>query len=716
MSPRHDCPKAAELQDLLRGRIAGDRAGILEMHVGECRACQNKVDRLIANLHWLRTLSGDSPAPHSDEEAGLQEMIARLDDLAAPVSSLPWTDSDAGDGDWLQEERPCFEPPETAGEVGRWGPYRLLRLLGEGGMGLVYLAEDTILRRPVALKLLRPYLARLPHARNGFLSEARAMAAVKHDSIVTVFQIGEMPTISGESVPFLAMESLEGESLAEWLRREGPLPAAWAARLGQQAAEGLALAHARGVIHRDLKPANLWLEAPRGWINTVDSRRPPLAAVAQLKILDFGLAQAGENAEREGGPVFGGTPAYMPPEQVSGKRLDPAADLFSLGVVLYELTSGRLPFSHFLGKEYVNSEDRGERASDRLPFYRSRRFMDYRPPIPLRELAPNVPAPFADLVHRLLAIEPAARPNSAEQVAAELAALAAQTGSFAPVRRSRRRILLTTSAPMLLALLAVGAWFALRTASTTDRPEPETPSVPLLRPAVKALPASPDEKWRRAVSALPVERQPKMVIAKLQELNPDYDGAIRRLRYEYGKVAEFGILTDGIRDIRPVQAFATLRVLECCGSEPDKGRLTDLSPIRGMGLTVLNVWQNPALSDLSPLRAMKLTSFQAGNTAVEDLSPLQGMPLTLLGVNKCRRLRNVAVVRTLPALRTFLCDGCPITTLEPLAGTPISELLFDYRPSRGDAEVLQQMPELRRINNRSSADFWRRDRQRKQGR
>ena len=295
----------------------------------------------------------------------------------------------------------------------------------------------------------------------------------------------------------------------------------------------------------------------------------------------------------------------------------------------------------------------------------------------------------------------------------ELAALVSQIGSFAPPRGFRRRIRIAASVSLLLTILAAGTWLALRPPATIPRPEPEIPAVPLVQPAAHALPVPPDEKWCRDVFALPVERQPKKVIAKLQELNPNYDGAIRRLRSDYGHVTEFGILTDEVRDIRPLRAFAALRVLECCGSAPGAGHLADLSPIRGMGLTVLSVWQNPALSDLDPLRGMKLTSFQAGNTAVEDLSPLQDMPLTLLGVSKCRRLHDIAIVRTLPALRIFRCDGSPIATLEPLAGMPISELFFDYRRERGDAEVLQQMPELKRINNRSPTAFWDRIRQQK---
>jgi serine/threonine protein kinase len=684
--PAHpDCPEAAELKNLLLGRVNSDRAGIVETHVGECLECQRKVDGLIANLRWLGTLRDSSPPSSSEQKAGLEDMIARVDDMAAQFSSLLWTDSKAGEAVQLQEEHPRFESSETAGEVGRLGPYRLLRLLGSGGMGLVYLAEDTILRRPVALKLLRPYLARLPHARNGFLSEARAMAAVKHDSIVTVFQIGETPTVTGETIPFLAMESLEGESLADWLRREGPLPTAWAARLGQQAAEGLAIAHARGVVHRDIKPGNLWLEAPRGWTELASDRRSPLAAVARLKILDFGLAQPAGNTGLDGGPVFGGTPAYMPPEQGRGEQLGPAADLFSLGVVLYQLVSGRLPFSH------------------------SRRLLNYRPPVPLWELVPQVPTPFAYLVHRLLALEPAARPASAGEVAEELAALAPPTGPSAPPRRSRRRALLATSGLVLLAVLATGTWFVLRPAGTTNRSETESPPVSLAPSAPPLLPGAPDEKWCRAVAALPAEQQPDLVVAKLRELNPDYDGEIDRLNYKDRRVTEFGIVTDAVRDIRPVRGFPALHWLGCCGSEPGKGRLTDLSPIRGMNLTVLNIWQNPGLSDLSATRGMKLTIFQAGDTAVEDLSPLQDMPLVTLAVNNCR-VRDLAVARTLPNLVLLRFDGCPIATLEPLAGTSIPKLVFDYQRERGDAEVLRRMPKLEYINGERAEKFWNRQR------
>src|SRR5215469_2911834 len=124
MSTHPDCPDAAELKDLLLGRVSGERAGIVETHVGECQDCQRKVDELVANLRWIGTLRDSSPPSSSEQKAGLEDMIARLDDMAAQFSSLLWTDSKTADAARLHEEHPRFESPETAGEVGRLGPYR----------------------------------------------------------------------------------------------------------------------------------------------------------------------------------------------------------------------------------------------------------------------------------------------------------------------------------------------------------------------------------------------------------------------------------------------------------------------------------------------------------------------------------------------------------------------------------------------------------------
>ncbi|HVK10632.1 MAG TPA: serine/threonine-protein kinase, partial [Gemmataceae bacterium] len=238
--------------------------------------------------------------------------------------STEGTDPGARDGPPAVADFAFLSPPLGPGELGRLGGYRVLELLGAGGMGLVFRAEDPTLRRPVALKVMRPELLDRPHAAERFLREARAAAAVKHDHIVTIYQVGQ-----DRGVPFLALEFLAGEPLDARAKRESRLPPAEVRRIGHEAALGLAAAHAAGLIHRDIKPANVWLEAPRG----------------RVKILDFGLARAtGQDVHLTGSGTVMGTPAYMSPEQANGQPVDARTDLFSLGAMLYRLATGRLPF------------------------------------------------------------------------------------------------------------------------------------------------------------------------------------------------------------------------------------------------------------------------------------------------------------------------------------------------------------------------------------
>src|SRR5262249_19656984 len=155
-------------------------------------------------------------------------------------------------------------------ELGRLGPYRVLQVLGAGGMGVVFRAEDPQLARLVALKTMLPALAASDSARQRFLREARAAAAIKHDHIVSVYQVGE-----DRNVPFLAMEFLDGESLDSLVKREGKLPVPETLRIGRQIASGLAAAHKRGLIHRDIKPANIFLESVVSGQWSVDSSDKP---------------------------------------------------------------------------------------------------------------------------------------------------------------------------------------------------------------------------------------------------------------------------------------------------------------------------------------------------------------------------------------------------------------------------------------------------------
>jgi serine/threonine protein kinase len=199
-----------------------------------------------------------------------------------------------------------LHPPLAPDELGRLGPYRVLQVLGAGGMGIVFHAEDPQLKRSVALKAMLPTLGGNESARKRFLREAQAAAAISHDNVVHIYQVGE-----DHGVPFMAMQFLEGEPLDSRLNREGLLSPAEAVRIGRETAEGLAAAHQRGLIHRDIKPANLWLERPGG----------------RVKILDFGVARAtSDSAQLTQTGAIVGTPAYMAPEQARAKSIDHRRD------------------------------------------------------------------------------------------------------------------------------------------------------------------------------------------------------------------------------------------------------------------------------------------------------------------------------------------------------------------------------------------------------
>jgi serine/threonine-protein kinase len=206
------------------------------------------------------------------------------------------------------------------------GRYEVTEVLGEGGMGIVYRVRHRILERLFALKVLRADLARERDLGERFVREAKAAASISHPSVVQITDFGELP--SGQ--PYFVMELLTGESLSSILRKGGPLPAARAVRLLEQMISALGAAHASGVVHRDLKPDNVLV--------------CPTTGGETVKILDFGLAKvAGQSRLTKAGVVFG-TPHYMSPEQASGGHVDERTDLYALGVVMYEMFTGRVPF------------------------------------------------------------------------------------------------------------------------------------------------------------------------------------------------------------------------------------------------------------------------------------------------------------------------------------------------------------------------------------
>jgi len=343
---------------------------------------------------------------------------------------------------------PVFlSPPVEADEVGRLGPYRVLKELGRGGMGAVYLAEDTLLKRRVALKVMLPHVGG-DAARARFLREGRAVAALKHDHVVTVYAAGEE-----NGVPFLAMELLAGKTLDDWLRPDRRATPSQVFAIGRQIAEGLAAAHAAGLVHRDIKPANVWLEAPKG----------------RVKLLDFGLARGaggGDPGLTGAGDILG-TPAYMAPEQARGQPVDHRCDLFSLGCVLYRMATGRVPFQ-------------GDTAYAVIVAVASEE------PVAPRAVNPDVPPALEAFILSLLEKEPGDRPASAAAVLAEMRRVAAgldateklpaaETIEWRPESRGSRRFVI---AGVVVAALAAVVLVLVFGRGSDPAKEPESATAP----------------------------------------------------------------------------------------------------------------------------------------------------------------------------------------------------------------------------------------------
>jgi serine/threonine-protein kinase len=276
----------------------------------------------------------------------------------------------------------------------RIGAYRLVRRLGSGGMGEVFLAYDERLDRLVALKRVRPEAAGDPGRRERLRREARAAARLVHPNVVQVFDLVEGSGEEGDSVVF---EYVQGSTVAELLR-DGPLPPATAVRLGVQVALGLAAAHAAGLIHRDLKAENV-VVTPEG----------------EAKILDFGLVkplEAGAGGLTDDGALLG-TWRTMSPEQAQGEAVEASSDLFSLGVLLFEMLAGRSPFE------------------GRSPVETLRRLTDSSPAPFLTDLRPELPADLAGMVGMLLQKRPEDRPATARWVAGELRGMEGGMGGSA---------------------------------------------------------------------------------------------------------------------------------------------------------------------------------------------------------------------------------------------------------------------------------------------
>ena len=382
------------------------------------------------------------PAPSNPSPPPLAEAVPEIGETTSgPNTAAGGPSADAIPG-----------PPREPQPGDAIGPYRVLGELGRGGMAVVYRAEEAELSREVALKVLLPATAAAdPQAKARFAREARAQAKFTHDHVVTIYRVGE-----GGGVSYIAMPLLTGQTLAAALRANRRPAVAEVLRIGAEIAEGLAAAHDAGLVHRDIKPGNIWLEAPKRWV----------------KVLDFGLARAPEATDAQltlAGKVVG-TPAYMSPEQARGSAVDHRTDLFSLGVVLYQMATGHKPFTGETGINVMAAILASE-------------------PLPPAALAPDLPPALDALILRLLAKNPSGRPRTAAHVVAELEAIrrAVTTPPVAVVS-------LPAAAPA--APVAANPWADIETTEREEAPAPVAKSAP--RPA---RPARADEEPRRRAPA-----------------------------------------------------------------------------------------------------------------------------------------------------------------------------------------------------------------------
>jgi len=710
------------------------------------------------------------------------ETLLRLHAAPRPFLEVSAVEQLAGavpDPDSAALDLSFLGPPSEPGSMGRLDHYEILEVVGRGGTGVVLRARDTKLSRVVAIKVLAAALAASGTARQRFAREARTAAAVRDEHVVAIHAVHD-----DAPLPYLVMEFIDGCNLEALLRKGGPLEVKEVLRIGFQVATGLAAAHRLGLVHRDVKPANILLEN----------------GVQRVKLTDFGLARAADDASLTQTGYLAGTPLYMAPEQAAGEPLDPSADLFSLGSVLYEMCTGRPAF----------------RAPTTVAVIR--RVCD-ESPRPVREVNPDVPEPLCRLIARLQAKKPADRPASAQEVADLLAGLLADLnsgksrvpGGTVPARGRTRQAGATGRkwrwAAAALVLMAVGLGLGEATGVTDVRGtvirlfspegtlvvEVDDPGVSVtvdggdvvitgagakeirLRPGQYKVQASKDGKvvrqelvtvtrngrqvvritreagplagaaaWEKSVAALPPEKQVEAVARRLKELNPGFDGKVVTSDIRDGQVTNLAFYAFAVKDLSPLGALPRLEALGCGGTLRSPGKVTDLSPLRGLPLKRLSCVDNP-VSDLSPLAGMPLESLECYRTQVKDLAPLKGMPLTVLYANRTRiadlsplkgtpltrlMLQGASVsdlsplkgmkLKALDVSYTGVSDLSPlkgmklkvldvrstrVSDLSPLKGMPLKELGCDFQPER-DTEILRSLTTLERINEKPAADFW----------
>ncbi len=355
-------------------KLSNEEQSAFESHLSRCGDCRQRLETAAASDDiWSDVCDSLRDPPMLPSPSGRGVGGEGEPDNDSALDSAAGEDVSSSQATILK----LLAPTDDDRMIGRWGTYEVVGVVGTGGMGVVLKAFDAALNRYVAIKILAPHLGTSGAAIRRFSREGKAAAAVVHDNVIEIYGVSE-----AAGLPYLVMPYVRGPSLQRRLDDEGPLAVVEILRVAMQAAAGLAAAHAQGLVHRDVKPANILLAD----------------GIERVKLTDFGLARAADDASLTRTGVIAGTPQYMSPEQARGEPVDPRSDLFSLGSVLYAMSTGRPPF-------------RAETSYGVL-----RRITDEEPR-PIREINPDIPDWLCGIVGKLMAKRPADRFESAHEVA-----------------------------------------------------------------------------------------------------------------------------------------------------------------------------------------------------------------------------------------------------------------------------------------------------------
>lgn len=477
------CPTNHQLGKLIDGSLANVESQRLTDHVEICVICQDAlqtiasgsiaIDSLVSDLDSLNP-PAESPYwkairdLHLDQQHALNAGVPQSVVETPASGSASLADTRAPEAPNANKSQPTrqlvnggldfLSPSDDPAYLGQLHHFRITRILGQGGMGIVLEAFDTHLQRNVAIKILNPQFQANATARKRFCREGRAAAAISHEHVVAMHQVAHA---SDDGVAYLVMQLIDGQTLDQRLADTRPLPSQEVARIGMQIAAGLSAAHAQNMVHRDIKPANILIERE----------------THRVKLTDFGLARASDDVKLTQTGMVTGTPLYMAPEQAMGGQADERSDLFSLGAVMYEMATGSSPFA----------------APTAIGVMK--RIMDESPIPPIKANA-TVSKPLSDLIMSLLEKNPADRPESSSAVAQALASIVTEYGPISPLqvpavashevkklsgsyrRVERRWVMLAWIAAVFGAVLAASTYLILRPDSGDDFPSVVLPNNP----------------------------------------------------------------------------------------------------------------------------------------------------------------------------------------------------------------------------------------------